>query len=113
MHPGLLWWEDGLDADEVPFDVAVLTAEGLDAYPRSQAVRVPVDEPSELIEFTVTRDRASANSAQESEIGQAEIEISSQPQTSQRTLPDSSILVDVSQASRSLQLLELRVPRPL
>jgi hypothetical protein len=80
--------EDGTDAGEVPFEIAILSTGAVDAYPRSLAVKVPADRASDPVEFTLTLPAAGTDS------GAADS-------------PAGTVLVDISQAGRSLQLLEI------
>ncbi|MER6031682.1 hypothetical protein [Streptomyces sp. NPDC001851] len=79
--------EDGSESEEVPFEISILEGGLLEVYPDSLAVKVPAAKKSQPIEFTVTRPRE------------------------QQPIPGESsqyaLLVDVSQAGRSLQLLEI------
>jgi hypothetical protein len=85
--------DDGEDEPSASFVVTVVSGSGLESYPRSRAVSVPIDETSETFEFTLVREQALT--------GELEV-VGTAPAAR-------SVLIDVSQAGRTVQLLELPI----
>ncbi len=83
--------DEGELADEASFAVSVIVETGLAAFPRSRELTVPVAEVSDMYDFTIVRDVAPTDA----EGGSA----------SWPTAP--TLLVDIGQAGRTVQLIEL------
>jgi hypothetical protein len=86
--------DDGEDAPSADFVVTVVCGPGLDSYPRSRAVSVPVGKASEKFEFTLVREPAEAESADAPSADRGA----------------RSALIDVSQAGHTIAVMEVPVP---
>ncbi len=87
--------EGGDVADQASFVVTVAGSMDLEAFPRRQLVEAPVHGRSELYRFTLVRPERLRTPMEEPEMGAA---------TPIRTV----LLVDISMAGRTVQVLELR-----
>jgi len=82
---GAVQVDEGANTDLVPFDLTIIADSDVTAVPRARQVLVPAAEPSEIYEFTLTRDTA----------------------TGPGDRPSVAVLLSVAQGGQTLQLIEL------
>lgn len=102
--------DDGIDADEVPFELTVITSAELDAFPRTISVRIPRTGKSHPTEFTLAWSRRAAepDSLPTPTVYDAAAEgVFTSPSTEKGRSDTEAIILEVAQAGRSLHLLEL------
>jgi hypothetical protein len=93
--------DEGSSADVVPFEVSVLTPPDFGAYPRSRVLQVPASKPSDQYEFTIVRE--SGDSAESKPMSQRR----SVGRSTAAAVAVPTVLLDVSQGGRTVQLLEI------
>lgn len=102
--------DDGIDADEVPFELTVITPADLDAFPRTISVRIPRTGKSHPAEFTLAWSRRATepDSLPTPTGSDAAAEgMFTSPSTEKGRSDTEAIILEVAQAGRSLHLLEL------
>lgn len=91
-HSAQIRVEDGEEGPWANFVITVVSGSALESFPRSRSVKVPTDQVSDKFEFTIVHEPTT-------EVQGDQVEATSQL--------GRSILIDVTQAGRTVQLLEI------
>jgi hypothetical protein len=98
--------EDGENAEFAEFVVTVAGTSDLGSFPRRQIARVPAEDRSADYTFSLVRERDSTDMSPQ------DADDSSSSVQSKGTTPLAPMLVDISMAGRTVQVMEVRLRTP-